>query len=149
MREWLKIKASVLSLAWLVLFLHDAIPHNHSNHPEASCHNLVHGIEITYQSSGEESGKLLSFTDEFKNGESEEHGMLVNISHDHRSSKVCHFSANLFTKHSPVSLTAFIPGSFVSLCEGNLVEYIILPVESGYSPPDNEWSPKRGPPSIA
>jgi len=42
LRKGLTIKASVLLLAWLVIFFHNIIPHNHIYDSTQNCNNLVH-----------------------------------------------------------------------------------------------------------
>lgn len=129
MRRWLKIKAVILSLAWLIIFLHDAIPHNHNNHPGSECHNLVHNLEP-------EDGIHIE-------------GTSLNNSHDHHAEIVCHFSSNLFTKHSLDNINIFISESFKAVFQGNSVERVILPAETYYSLSLLPGCLLRAPPSMA
>ena len=148
MRKWLTIKASVLSLAWLVIFLHDAIPHNHSSHPGASCHNIIHAADS--QGNPAEDRELYSAAvSGTENGHAEGEGIVAHRSHHHHSSNVCHFSTNLFSKHSSVGINAIICESFIPLFSDNLVGSFNLPSVKGYSTAEPESIPQRGPPSLA
>ena len=42
LRKAIRIKASVLFLAWFVIFLHGVIPHNHLDNPYSDCHSILH-----------------------------------------------------------------------------------------------------------
>ncbi|MCK7533912.1 MAG: hypothetical protein MZV63_24220 [Marinilabiliales bacterium] len=42
MRRALKIKAFVFFLAWIIIFAHSIVPHNHHEADGAVCQNLVH-----------------------------------------------------------------------------------------------------------
>ena len=104
MRKWLKIKASVLGIAWLVIFLHDAIPHNHNN---GICGVLTHE-----QPAASSQG---------------EHNAAFNAAHHHNNRDECNFSANLFTKHSVDNIVAVTgePGFkiYLSACCNDPVSY--------------------------
>ena len=43
MRKALKLKALMLLMAWMMIFAHNVIPHNHPEDCVAGCHELVHG----------------------------------------------------------------------------------------------------------
>jgi len=43
LRKVVKIKASAMLLAWLMIFTHNIIPHNHAIENQTGCHELVHG----------------------------------------------------------------------------------------------------------
>ncbi len=47
LRKAIRIKASILLLAWFVIFAHGIIPHNHLDNPCSDCHNILHteGVE--------------------------------------------------------------------------------------------------------
>jgi hypothetical protein len=42
LRKAIRIKASILLLAWFVIFLHGVIPHNHLDNPYSDCHSILH-----------------------------------------------------------------------------------------------------------
>jgi hypothetical protein len=46
LRKGIKIKSSVLLLAWLVIFAHGVIPHNHMQEGHEGCSDIVHNVSI-------------------------------------------------------------------------------------------------------
>ncbi len=86
MRKALKIKASVLCLAWLIIFMHGVIPHMH-------VHDLA-GIES--HSSDCSHGGLCS---DNHDTDDSERGILSTSGHNHNEA-VCHFNPNLFSQLS-------------------------------------------------
>jgi len=148
MRKWLKIKAIVLSLAWLVIFLHEAIPHNHSNHQESSCHSIVHSSDPGNNHTDDE----INYTQAVSGGDETSpgwHGIKARHSHNHHESTVCHFSANLFSKHSASGFDAILSESVIPYFDLTLVTTFTLQKEKGYSSAEPVYTPQRGPPSRA
>jgi hypothetical protein len=43
LRKGIKIKAYTIFLAWMMIFSHNIIPHNHPNDNITGCHDLIHG----------------------------------------------------------------------------------------------------------
>lgn len=129
MRRWIKAKAAVLCLAWLVLFLHDAIPHNHSDHPGAGCHTLVHATE----------------------SDDTDRGIISHLfnSHQHDSSRVCHFSANLFTKHSLENFAAVVPTTIMAVTCSKQIDFRVTRVVAYSSASPLSGASLRAPPSFS
>ena len=48
MRRAVKIKAYLISIAWLVIFAHGVIPHNHVTDDSDGCYELVHSINADH-----------------------------------------------------------------------------------------------------
>lgn len=46
MRKAIKIKTLIISLAWIVIFAHSIIPHNHHSEYLKGCHNIIHNVTI-------------------------------------------------------------------------------------------------------
>ncbi|MGQ9620159.1 MAG: hypothetical protein ACUVTX_04155 [Bacteroidales bacterium] len=71
MNSLLKIKILTILFAWLIMFLHNIIPHNHVDEQPYYCHNLIHNISRVNHNHGQETE--------------------LNARSDNQS-KVCHFS---------------------------------------------------------
>lgn len=82
LRKRIKIKAYIFLLAWLVIFAHSIVPHNHFEENKAGCHELFHGA-----SAGHEDN---NHNQEYKN--------------QPESEITCHFSAFLFNKFDQENL---------------------------------------------
>lgn len=68
-------------LAWLVIFLHGIIPHNHNSHQTVHCHNILH------HDHSEHDTKDLSEIDKF---------LLDAFEDDHNQPAIiCHFTTEL------------------------------------------------------
>ena len=81
LRKAIKIKTVLMLLAWSVIFLHGIIPHNHNEHRDAHCHNILH-----HDCSDDEDN---TFT-----GSHHYHLASAADDYDH-SSLICHFSTEL------------------------------------------------------
>lgn len=82
MRKGLKIKACFVFLAWLMIFMHNVIPHKHLEESAAGCHELFHHTS--------------------PNGNNSDLGLkLINEPVD---VNVCHISNFLFHSFSPDNL---------------------------------------------
>ena len=44
MNKGIKIKAYTILSAWLIIFMHAVIPHNHLEENSGGCHDLIHSI---------------------------------------------------------------------------------------------------------
>ena len=144
MRKWLKIKAVVLSLAWLVIFLHDAIPHNHNNHQDSSCHSIVHA-EDSDHSEEEVPGNYTDFEKTWDDGSSGS-GVISGHNSNHHDTRICHFSTTLFSKHSTDGINAVIFEYNVPLVTDSMVVSFMFSTETSYPTEDPERRSQRGPP---
>jgi len=79
LRKALKIKALVLLTAWMMIFAHNVVPHNHQDDCTIGCNQLVHKI------SPDENG--------FSN--------LYKFRSQPEEVRVCHISGFLFQQFSP------------------------------------------------
>jgi hypothetical protein len=82
LRKAIKIKVYTIMLAWVVIFMHSVIPHNHLLENNTGCRELFHGI-VTGDNDCDSTSKL-----ESQPGES----------------IVCHFSNFLFNQFSQDNL---------------------------------------------
>lgn len=82
MRSHLKIKAYFILVAWLAIFMHNAIPHHHINENTEGCHELIHN------------------TGEGNN----DSGMSFSLTSQPSETKVCHISGFLFHSFNPENL---------------------------------------------
>ena len=83
MRKQIKTKAFLIGIAWMLIFLHGVIPHNHS---DDICH---YNNDIIHSDSGD--------------GVNQENDNTVWLSQsdNHLHANICHFSTNLFLKITP------------------------------------------------
>ena len=88
MRKAIKIKVYVMVLAWMVIFLHDAIPHNHDNSPDHNCHAVIHSVEPG-------SDLISSIPDQVEHITGL-YLILTGGSHNHNPHFICHFSTSLY-----------------------------------------------------
>lgn len=58
MKRAIKIKAYVMLLAWLTIFAHNVIPHNHIEDNMAICHSLVHNTPSDCNNAGSKENYL-------------------------------------------------------------------------------------------
>lgn len=75
MHRRLKIKTTIVLLAWAVIFLHGVVPHRHMQERSGGCNSIYHLIKDDLQSSADNHA--------------------ISGKHDHNE-KVCHFSELLF-----------------------------------------------------
>ena len=129
MRRWIKTKASVLCLAWLIIFLHDVIPHNHNDHQGEGCHTLIHATESNEAADGTTRN--------------------ISHSHHHESSRVCHFSTNLFTKHSLENIAAVLPSVQSPVSDSQPVDFRLNSIVVYSSASLLSGTSLRAPPSLA
>jgi hypothetical protein len=47
LRKGIKIKAVAIFLAWMMIFIHNIIPHNHLHEDSMGCRELVHNVNPT------------------------------------------------------------------------------------------------------
>ncbi len=71
-------------LAWAVIFLHGIIPHNHNEHRDTHCHNILH-----HDCSGDKDNSI----------DDRHHYHLTSAGDDYEhSSLICHFTTELVNK---------------------------------------------------
>jgi len=75
----LKIKTTIVLLAWTVIFLHGVIPHKHLQERSVGCSSIYHVINDDLQSSTDNHA--------------------INGKHDHNE-KICHFSELLYSSQN-------------------------------------------------
>ncbi len=109
LRKALKIKASTLLLAWVVIFAHSIIPHNHNYENYSACTENTHGIT----SNPSDSGKTIKFENE------------------HFELSACNFSNILFHTFSP---DAFLACSFrnINFNPANVATKIFQDIDQFY-----------------
>jgi hypothetical protein len=91
MRKNIKIKASIIALSWMLLFMHEAIPHNHS-------HNIC-------------QDSIAAELNHLCNSDCHSDIDLRHFSNSDRSEVECHFSVDLFPG---VSYDYFVPSRTIS-----------------------------------
>jgi hypothetical protein len=134
MRKPKKIKALLLLLSWLIIFMHGVVPHLHANHTDYD----LHGEDQHHQS---DCGHNHSESENYAEG------IILCDSHDHDSS-LCHFNPNLFSQ-----LDIDCSFLFVSLLESRVCEipvYIVNPdaQKEFKKPPLITNNSLRAPPTI-
>lgn len=127
MRRCLKIKVSIIGFAWLVIFLHSAIPHNHTDDLCSSNYEIVHSDCPDIHDFCEDDGCLLTHSDS--------------------ESKVCHFSTNPFLKAAIDYHFLSYSYSYILSPEESFVSYIICCESDILTPPLSGSLTLRGPPS--
>ncbi|MCD4770176.1 MAG: hypothetical protein K8R35_08420 [Bacteroidales bacterium] len=83
MRKNIKTKVSLIGIAWMLIFLHGIIPHNHSDDISHLNNNIIHN----------ESGDDVNPEDD--------NTVLLSHPDNHLHGNVCHFSTNLFFRFAP------------------------------------------------
>lgn len=141
MRKALKAKVFIMAAAWMVIFLHDAIPHNHDSSPEHQCHSLIHstGYEQN-KSAGGESKKAddqVSYSD------------ILHRSHNHGNTVVCHFSSGLYRSHGVESAVAILTDNPLYIISQQITSVHTPEVLSPVIAPPIRLNPLRGPPRTA
>jgi len=109
-RKWIKIKTYFVLLAWMVIFLHNVIPHNHDGEQPYHCHSLFHKAgdheqfhkqETEFKDAGENSKTVCHFNPVFCHSQHfGESGFLINTSY---------FTANIFCKSEKLHLPGLNP----------------------------------------
>ncbi|MDT8401959.1 MAG: hypothetical protein RQ743_09705 [Bacteroidales bacterium] len=81
MRKAIKIKTSLMLLAWSVIFLHGIIPHNHLEQRDAGCSHICH------QGTQEKDDSEIAIQSNL---------LLRNIVYDNEQNEmICHFASEL------------------------------------------------------
>lgn len=125
MRKAIKIKVFILFVAWLTIFVHSIIPHNHieENH---GCQYLVH---YSHETSVDQDGS-------------------VKLLNQPENIKVCHLSGLLFQNPAPENLLLHTTGIVSILSYSPGITIIFDPVQNiitGISP---SFVSLRAPPSV-
>lgn len=141
MRKALKTKVIIMVAAWMVIFLHDAIPHNHDSSPEHQCHALIHSP------SPEQSTPAAVKT--CKGNDAVSYSDFSVESHNHDHNVVCHFSSGLYRSHSLENGVAIVTDNPVYLISQHITAVFTPEALSPVIAPPIRLSPLRGPPSIA
>lgn len=138
MRKAINLKVFVMVVAWMVIFLHDAIPHNHNNSPEHSCHTVMH-------SSGPESD-LVSSKHDHAEHITALYTIFADISHSHDEPVVCHFSTGPYQGQLFEMSAAVLTDNHFSFFLQKTVETVVpTPISPVIAPP-LRLSLLRGPP---
>jgi hypothetical protein len=141
MRKALKAKVFILMAAWLVIFLHDAIPHNHDSSPEHKCHSLIHSTTSGHNNStdgeGVDADDKVSIPD------------ILHRTHNHGHSVICHFSSGLYRSHGVESVVAILTDNSVYLISQQITAVHTPEALSPVIAPPIRLNPLRGPPRIA
>jgi hypothetical protein len=109
LRRVLKIKACIILLAWLAIFLHNTIPHNHIYENISGCHELIHDSAAGTDNTGK-SSLLVSLPSEIH---------------------VCHISGFLFHSFNPDNLITH-PLKNIIFCSGALKSPVVLYTDQSY-----------------
>jgi hypothetical protein len=129
----IKISFVPVALAWLIIFIHGAIPHNHQQEHNDGCSSVYHCCHDSDHT-------------ELPNEEGEEEWSGTDAGHDPHF--ICHFSTGLF--HSLDNNSPFIAGSQLRFRSATVEETEILAVYSGPALNSRQESPEnlRGPPQL-
>jgi hypothetical protein len=141
MRKALKAKVFILMAAWMVIFLHDAIPHNHDSSPEHQCHALMHSdapeqTTAPYYALNNADGQV-SYSD------------ILQRSHNHGHTVICHFSSGLYRSHGVETVVAIMTDNPVYIISQQITAVHTPEALSPVIAPPIRLNPLRGPPRIA
>jgi len=91
LRKLLKIKAYTILFAWLVIFIHNAIPHNHIDENTSGCKELIH---VSYPGTDDPDRS-------------------IKVSGQPSDVKVCHVSSLLFSNFNHDNLIILLVQDFI------------------------------------
>lgn len=132
-----------MMLAWLVIFLHGVIPHNHNDHSLPGCHQVVHHEESHHEDSHHDSDTH----DDCNN----EQGIISNTysSCEKHDAITCHYVSNMFRIYhiDKVFINKTVCSSVETFHSVQNINNCFI-IDTG-SRPCYSLLPPRAPPSVA
>lgn len=141
MRKAVNLKVFVMVMAWMVIFLHDAIPHNHINSPDHSCHAVIHSV-------GPDSDLISAKHDQAEHIAGL-YTIFIDKSHSHGQPFVCHFSTGPYQGQLLDMSAAILTDNPFYLFSQKIVIAVVPATVSPVIRPPLRLSLLRGPPHNA